>query len=80
VKRQFAIIRYSGHRKGRIVEKHIATDSGIVISVFNRNVGRADLNFIVNIIPGFNPEEQTIHIADNQGKVIFEQRVSTVQK
>lgn len=80
MKRQFAIIRYSGHRKGRVVEKHISTDTGIVISIFNRNIGRVDMNFIINVIPGLNPDEQVIHVADHQGAVVFEKTLRTMQK
>lgn len=79
MKRQFAIIRYSGHRKGRVVEKHIATDTGIVVSVFNKAIGRSDLNFIINITPGLDDGEQFVHIADRDGNVILHRSI-TVKK
>ena len=76
MKKQFIKIVYFGHRKGRIVTKHISTDAEMLMSVFLRINSESRLTYNVTIAPGISKDTQKITIRSSSNEVIFEELLS----
>lgn len=63
-KRMFAKITYPGHIKGRVVVKHISTDSIIKIDVFTREKGKTKFVNSVIITPGIYDGQVNTEVND----------------